>query len=110
VNKRDLDPREIVVDLVVGYSPSMPRVGQAAVLNGSLIICAQNHRDQKLTLAMPITFDGDPFDGDEIAPPRFALRKLGPTVWKLAPSIKHDLLHAFVTIVEVPEDVTWGKK
>jgi hypothetical protein len=41
--------------------------------------------------------------------PRFVLRKLGPTVWKLAPSIRHDLLHAFITIVDVPEDVAWGR-
>ena len=108
-NKQDLDPREVVVDLVVGYSPTMPRNMQAAVLSDNLIIYAQNHRDQRLTLSLPVHFDGDPFDGYEATPPRFVLRKLGPTVWKLSPSIRHDLLHAFVTIVGVPEDAAWGK-
>ena len=109
MNKLDLEPHQIVVDLVVSYSTTMPRVNQAAVLSGNLIICAQNHRDQKLMLSIPVHFDGDPFDGTETAPPRFVLRKLGPTVWKLMPSIKHDLLHGFVTIVNVPEDAAWGK-
>jgi hypothetical protein len=101
-------PSEVVVDLVLQYSATMPRAGQAAVLKGSLLIAAKNHLGQYASFGMPAHFDGDPFDGDETTPPRFVLRKIGATVWKLAPSIKHDLLHAFVTIVDVPEAVEWG--
>lgn len=107
MNKQDLQPHEVVVDLVLKYSPTMPRLGMAAVLGGNLIIAAKNHRGQFVSFGLPIGFDGKPFDGDENTPPRFVLFKLGPTVWKLSPSILHELLHAYVTIVQVPEDVSW---
>lgn len=107
MNKQDLLPHQVVVDLVLKYSPTMPRLGMCAVLSGSLIIAAKNHLGDFVSLSLPVNFDGDPFDGDTVSPPRFVLRKLGSTVWKLAPSVLHDQLHAFVTIVEVPEDVSW---
>ena len=86
----------------------MPKLGQAAVLQGSLLIATKNHRGQFVSLATPVYFDGESFDGDATTPPRFVLRKLGSTVWKLAPSILHDQLHAYVTIVDVPEGVSWA--
>lgn len=109
MSKQNLLPSEGVVDLVLQYSATMPKLGQAAVLKGSLLIAAKNHLGQFVSFGMPAHFDGDPFDGDATTPPRFVLRKIGATVWKLAPSIKHDLLHAFVTIVDVPEAVAWGQ-
>ena len=107
MNKQDLLPSQVVVDLVLQYSAAMPIAGQAAVLKGSLLIAAKNHLGQFVSFGMPAHFDGDPFDGDAATPPRFVLRKIGATVWKLAPSIKHDLLHAFITIVDVPPAVAW---
>ena len=104
MNKQDLPPRNVVLDLVLGYSATMPRLGQAAVLNGNLIIAAKNHRGQYCSFTVPVSFDGDPVDGAE---PRFVLRKLGATVWKLSPSLLHDLLHAYITIVDVPDDIGW---
>lgn len=109
MNEQDLEPSQVVVDIVVAYSPVMPMAGQAAVLHDHLMICTRNHRGQALSFAFPIHFDGETSNGDGTAPPRFILYKIAPTVWKLAPSINDDLLHAFVTIVGVPEDVTWGK-
>ena len=110
MSKQNLLPSEVVVDLVLQYSAAMPIADQAAVLKGSLLIAAKNHLGQFVSFGMPAHFDGDPFDGDATTPPRFVLRKIGATVWKLAPSIKHDLLHAFVTIVDVPEAVAWGQQ
>jgi hypothetical protein len=109
MNKQDLEPHQVVLDLVLKYSATMPRVDHAAVLNGNLILLAKNHRGMAYTLSFPVHFDGEPFEGDALTSPRFMLRKLGSTVWKLAPSILHDMLHAFITIVGVPEDVTWGQ-
>ena len=108
--KQNLLPSEVVVDLVLQYSAAMPIAGQAAVLKGSLLIATKNHLGQFVSFGIPAHFGGHPFDGDAATPPRFVLRKIGATVWKLAPSIKHDLLHAFVTIVDVPEAVTWGQQ
>lgn len=110
MRKQNLLPSEVVVDLVLQYSAAMPIVGAAAVLKGSLLVATKNHLGQLVSLGMPVRFDGDPFDGDATTPPRFVLRKIGATVWKLAPSIKHDLLHAFVTIVDVPPAIIWGKE
>ena len=109
MNKQDLRPDQVVLDLVLAHSAVMPRLGQAAVLNGSLMIAVKNHRGEYASLSMPVFFDGEPFDGGDGRPPRFVLRKLGATVWKLSPSVLHPLLHAYVTIVDVPDDVSWGR-
>ena len=103
MNKQSLPPCEVVVDVVLAYSATMPRLGQAAVLNGSLLISTKNHLGQFVSFGLPVHFDGDPFDGDTTTPPRFVLRRIHTEVWKLSPSILHDLIHAFVTIVGVPE-------
>jgi hypothetical protein len=109
MNKKDLPPRQVVVDLVLTYSPTMPLLGRAAVFHGSLIFAAKNHRGEFVSMSLgPVHFDGEPFDGDETRPPRWVLHKLGPTVWKLSPSVLDDTLHAYITIVGVPEDVAWG--
>lgn len=107
MNKRDLLPSQVVLDLVLRYSATMPALGHAAVLNGSLLIAARNHRGEYVSLSAPVAFDGEPFDGDAGKPPRWVMRRLGSTVWKLAPSILSDMLHAYITIVDVPEDVAW---
>ena len=107
MNKQDLLPSQVVVDLVLQYSAVMPKLGEAAVIQDNLLIATRNHLGQFVSFGMPAHFDGDPFDGDATTPPRFVLRKIGATVWKLAPSIKHDLLHAFITIVDVPPAITW---
>lgn len=107
MNKQSLLPSEVVVDLVLQYSAVMPKLGEAAVLQGNLLIAAKNHLGQFVSLGTPVHFDGDPLYGSETAPPRFVLRRIGATVWKLAPSIKHDLLHAFITVVDVPPAVAW---
>ena len=116
-SKLDLRPDQVVLDLVLSYCTTMPKFGFAAVLGGgdlagtvpSLILASKNHLGQPTMTGVPIYFDGEPFDGDpaENKPPRFVLRRIGSTVWKVAPSISTPLLHAFITIVNVPEDVPW---
>jgi hypothetical protein len=107
MNKQDLSPRQVIVDLVLRYSAVMPKLGEAALLHGNLLIATRNHLDQYAALGTVVHFDGVPFEGDETAPPRFVLHRIGATVWKLAPSINHDLLHAFITIIDVPPAVAW---
>lgn len=107
--KEDLPPSKVVLDLVLKYSASMPRLWHAAVLGSRLIFAVKNHRDEYVSLSTPVHFDGEPYEGDSVIPPRFVLYKLGPSVWKLSPSILHDTLHAYLTIVDVPDDVSWGK-
>ena len=102
--RRDLRPDQVVLDLVLEHVPAMPGPGQAAMFGPTLVITAHNHLGQVVSLGVPISPDGDPVEGPD---PRFVLRRLGATVWKLAPSVMHPLLHAYVTIVGVPEDVTW---
>jgi len=48
---------------------------------------------------------GDPKDGKMVS---WGMRRLGPTVWMVSPSIIIPGLHAFVTIVEVPEPAPWA--
>lgn len=108
MNKQHISPRNVVVDLVLKYSATMPGLGHAAVLNGNLVIAAHNHRGQYVSFGFPVHFDGESFDGNEIAGPRFVLFRIAPTVWKLKPSLLHDLLHAYITIVGVPDDAPWA--
>jgi hypothetical protein len=108
VNKQQLDPSQIIVDLVLTWVPGMPsKPGSASVLSGNFIMSARNHRQQVVTFSFPILFEGEPFDGDEKTPPRFVLYKIAPSVWKVSPSINHPLLHAYLTLVGVPEPAPW---
>jgi len=98
-----LEPRQVVLDLVLAYCATMPTFGHAAVLHGSLVFAACNHRGQYVHMSLPVHFDGEPFGGDESRPPHWVLRQLGPTVWKLSPSVLDAQIHAYITIVNVPE-------
>lgn len=51
-----------------------------------------------------LIYDGDPKLGKMV---RWGLRKLGPTVWMVEPSIVIPGLHAFVTLTGVPEPAPW---
>lgn len=103
----DKDPRYVILDLVLTFVRGMPtKAGTASVLDGSLLFAARNHRDKYVMLTTKIFFDGEPTDED---PPRFVLRRLGPHVWKLVPSVLDDNLHAYLTIVDVPEPPPWVK-
>lgn len=106
-SKADRLPSEIVADVILRYSATMPLSGHAAILRGSLHICATNHRKERIGLSFPIHLDGEPFDGDETAAPRFVLFKIADSVWKVSPSIAHDKLHAYLTIVDVPSPAPW---
>lgn len=105
MSKLDLEPHQVIVDCVLQYSPTMPKLHQAAFMNGNLIFATNNHRGRYVSYAIPVHLDGGPFDGDEHTPPRFVLYRIHPGVWKVTPSILDEALHAYLTIVGVPEDV-----
>lgn len=108
MNKQDLDPSQVVVDLVLTWVPTMPsKAGSASVLQGSFVLAARNHWQQYVSFGFPVVLDGEPFDGDDKTPPRFVLYRIAPSVWKVTPSISHPLLHAYLTLVGVPEPAPW---
>lgn len=94
----ELRPDQVVLDVVLRYTSGMPRMGEATVKAGTLIFTTKNHLGQPLTLSVPVNFDGEP-NAEE---PRFVLFGIWPGVAKLAPSVKHELFHGFLTIVDVP--------
>ncbi len=100
IDKSQLDPSQVVLDLVLRYSPRMPQMGEAAIMGDGLIFLTRNNRGEAVSMCVPINLDGEPRDGDD---PRFVLCRLGPTVWKLSPSVLHPMLHAYITVVGVPE-------
>jgi hypothetical protein len=127
---RTPNPSQVVLDIVVRWSetlgdhgdsdhgaPSSPVLdgdwtrGTAKVMKeagGSLLLLfTRNHLRRPISLSLPVHFDGDPIAGTQ---PRFILWRLGPHVWKLAPSVATPVLHAYVTIVDVPEPPPWEKK
>jgi len=59
--------------------------------------------------------DGDPImQGDRVVGftmRRWGLRRLGPGVWALDPSIhEHNVLHAYVVLCDVPDPAPWEVK
>lgn len=96
----DLRPDQVVIDVILRWTDGMPKIGEATIKQGALIMCGQNHLGKAVTLSFPVNFDGEPREGDD---PRFIIFGIWPRVWKVAPSVKHELLHGFVTIVGCPE-------
>lgn len=103
---RALPPAAVVLDLVLKWAPLLGTEGTAVVSpDGShLTITTRNHRGEYVMTGCPIHLDGEPSHD----PPRWVLRQLGPGVWKLAPSMLDVVLHAYVTIVDVPEPPPWS--
>ena len=67
----------------------------------------KNHRGEYVSLSARVHFEGKPEEGP---PARFVLGKLGPRVWKLAPSVlEQGRLHAYLTIVDVPDPAPWER-
>ena len=104
LNKQNLLPSEVILDLVLRHADKIGVVGTAVVKDGSLMFAAKNHRGEFVMLSAPVHFDGAPTEGP---PPRFVLFKLGPSVWKLSPSVANEKIHAYLTITGVPEPAPW---
>lgn len=110
IDPATIDPRQIVLDLVLEYTDGMPRVpGVAAVLGNQFFFAARNHLGRAVGGYVPVHLDGEASPGDPEAgvPARFVLRRLGPGVWKLAPSVVTDDVHAYVTVIDAPEPAPW---
>jgi hypothetical protein len=106
-DKLSLPPSAVVLDLILRWSRTIGNAGTATVNGSSLIFAAKNHRGVFVVLSTPVHFDGEPEEGP---PPRFVLFRLGPGVWKLAPSVLTDVLHAYLTLVDVPEPPPWESR
>lgn len=106
-------PSQVVIDVVVRWSETLGDHGESDHGSGELVggmrllLFTRNHLHRPISLSLPVHFDGEPIAGSE---PRFILWRLGPRVWKLAPSVATPMLHAYVTIVDVPEPPSWEKK
>lgn len=106
MNVRDMAPRDVVLDLVLTWSDTIGKSGTATVKNETLIFATKNHRGEHVMLSVPVHFDGESVDGGD---PRFVLRRLGSTVWKLVPSVLTNQLHAYLTLVDVPAPAPWER-
>jgi hypothetical protein len=63
-----------------------------------------NHRKRVVMLNVPLSMNEPARIGRD---PRWNLFKLGPTVWKLTPSILDQQIHGYVTVIGVPEPAPW---
>lgn len=107
MGKQMLSPDQVVLDLVLPYSESPGKNAACLTARNVFVVVAQNHRGQFAQVMIKFHLGGEPEDGP---PPRFVLWKLGPTVWKLSPSITAPgMLHAYLTIVKVPDPAPWEK-
>jgi hypothetical protein len=104
MNKQDLPPSAVVLDLVLTWSDKIGKAGTATISKDGLTFATRNHRGEFVMLSAPVHYDGPAEDGP---PPRFVLRRLGPGVWKLAPSVLTAQLHCYLTIVDVPVPAPW---
>jgi hypothetical protein len=98
-DKRVLPPSAVVLDLVLLFSTRLGMQGTAVINEKDMAITTRNHRGEFVMLSVPVHFDGEPDD----EAPRFVLTRLGAGVWKLRPSILHESIHAYVTVINVPE-------
>lgn len=112
MNKQNLPPHKVVLDLTLQYLDKMPKNTGYAFRSdaGVLVISASNHLGQPAYLSFQTHLDGKPFDGDANTPPRFVLYKIAPSVWKVSPSVLSAMLHAYITVVGVPEPAPWEVK
>ena len=99
-----VDPRAVVLDLILAYAPTIGKIGTATVIDGTLIFRTKNHREENVMLNVKVHLDGEPSRG---SPPRWVLFKLGPTVWKVSPSVLDEKIHCYLTIVGVPDPAPW---
>jgi hypothetical protein len=98
---------------MVDTRPLVAKIQSRAAHGGGgleLVLVIETDDNRRPILGFPIgegpaVYDGLPEKGKMV---RWGLRKLGPTVWMVQPSIVvPGALHAFVTIVEVPEPAPW---
>ncbi len=103
MDKRDLHPDQVTLDLVLRYGTEVRMLCAAPP---RLLVVARNHRGQSFQVMLEPHLDGQPEDGP---PVRFVLFPLGPSVWKLSPSLTvPSVVHAYLTLVGVPEPAPWA--
>ena len=118
MNKQEMHPKDVIVDLVLRWTPKVTGVvGTVATVDApgglgglGFMLFARNHLEQFVQLTVYVALSGETHDGSEPGKEaRWVLFKIAPGVWKLSQSIVSDRLHAYVTIVGVPEPAPWEK-
>jgi hypothetical protein len=104
MNKQDLSPSDVVIHLVLKWASKIGQIGTATIRDGSLTFSAKNHRGDFVTMSTPVHFDGKSQGG---VSPRFMLVRIGATVWTLVPSVLAENIHAFITVIGVPDPPPW---
>jgi hypothetical protein len=99
------EPHKVCLDIILTWAESLGSPNTAKVMGSTLILCAVNHQKRKVMLNVPLSDEPARIGKD----PRWNLMRLGPTVWKLTPSILDERIHGYVTIVDVPEPAPWLK-
>jgi hypothetical protein len=96
-------PHTVCLDIVLTWAESLGAPNTAKVMGSTLILCAVNHQNRKVMLNVPLSDEPARIGKN----PRWNLKRLGPTVWKLTPSIFDERIHGYVTLVGVPEPAPW---
>ena len=110
-------PSDVVLDIVLrwAWAETIGALGARVMADEpgnpesawKLWFVTKNHRGEYVSLSARVHFEGKPEEGP---PARFVLGKLGPRVWKLAPSVlEQGRLHAYLTIVDVPDPAPWER-
>lgn len=107
MNKSHLSPNQVTLDIVLPYATDGYGIGVRMINKEPLrlLIVGTNHRGQVFQQIIEPHLDGGPDDGP---PVRFVLFQLGPTVWKITPSLQvPGLVHGYLTFFNVPEPAPW---
>jgi hypothetical protein len=113
MDKSKLPPTRVVLDLVLKYEEKVTgKAGTASVTartsdGADLVIFAKNHRGNFVSMSVPVFFAGPTYDGEDGPPARWVLTKIAPGVWKPSQSILSPDVHAYVTVVGVPDPAPW---
>jgi hypothetical protein len=113
--------QDVIYDLVVHWSEGpmvdvrpLPMGRIVRQPNGALelLLVVPDGRKRHL-IVVPLSGDENAtgMDGEGKAVPgqvmSWGIIRLGPGVWKPVPSIHHAVIHAYLTVIDVPEPAPW---
>jgi len=105
MDKRLLSPDRAILDVILRWEDGVKLVSADPM---RFLLTGRNHWGQVFQNFIECHLDGEPEDGP---PPRFVLFKLGPTVWKVSPSLyTPNSVHGYLTFVGVPDPAPWESR
>jgi hypothetical protein len=121
MDKQALEPMQIVLDLVIQWTDKLTGqygTGSVVCSNGSelspesdkplmFMFFVKNHRGKGVGGGVPVHLEGETNDGLDGKPCRWVFNKIAPGVWKPSQSLMMPELHAYFTLVGVPEPAPW---